>query len=65
MLVFRDLVGIQSGFAPKFVKRYASVGDDIRGAVTRYCKEVKERTFPGEEHCFKVPEEKFAALTRR
>ncbi len=64
VLVFHDLVGIQSGFAPKFVKRYARVGDEIRGAVTRYCQEVKERTFPGEEHCFRIPDEEFAALKR-
>src|SRR5512139_1071994 len=49
VLVFHDLVGIQSGFAPKFVKRYAKVGEEIRSAVTRYCQEVKERTFPADE----------------
>jgi 3-methyl-2-oxobutanoate hydroxymethyltransferase len=62
VLVFHDLVGIQSGFAPKFVKRYAKVGDEIRSAVTRYCQEVKERTFPADEHCFRIPDEEFDAL---
>ena len=64
VLVFHDLVGIQSGFAPKFVKRYAKVGDEIRSAVTRYCQEVKERTFPADEHCFRIPDEEFDALRR-
>lgn len=64
VLVFHDLVGIQSGFAPKFVKRYAKVGDEIRSAVTRYCQEVKERTFPADEHCFRIPDEEFDTLRR-
>jgi 3-methyl-2-oxobutanoate hydroxymethyltransferase len=64
VLVFHDLVGIQSGFAPKFVKRYAGVGDEIRSAVARYCQEVKERAFPAEEHCFRIPDEEFAALKK-
>jgi len=64
VLVFHDLVGIQSGFAPKFVKRYAKVGDEIRSAVTWYCQEVKERTFPADEHCFRIPDEEFDALRR-
>jgi len=64
VLVFHDLVGIQSGFAPKFVKRYAKVGDEIRSAVTRYCQEVKDRTFPADEHCFRIPDEEFDALRR-
>ena len=64
VLVFHDLVGIQSGFAPKFVKRYAKVGDEIRSAVSRYCSEVKDRTFPADEHCFRIPDEEFDALRR-
>jgi 3-methyl-2-oxobutanoate hydroxymethyltransferase len=46
------------------VKRYFSVGDEIRAAVGRYCREVKERTFPAEEHCFKIPDREFAALEK-
>jgi 3-methyl-2-oxobutanoate hydroxymethyltransferase len=64
VLVFHDLVGIQSGFAPKFVRRYAKLGDEIRSAVARYCQEVKERTFPADEHCFGIPDEEFDALRR-
>jgi ketopantoate hydroxymethyltransferase len=40
------------------------VGDEIRSAIIRYCQEVKERTFPADEHCFRIPDEEFDALRR-
>jgi 3-methyl-2-oxobutanoate hydroxymethyltransferase len=62
VLVYHDLVGIQSGFTPKFVKRYAQAGEIMQKAVESYCKEVRERSFPGEEHSFKISDEELAAL---
>jgi len=62
VLVFHDLVGIHTGFTPKFVKRFANVDQVLRTALETYCREVKERTFPAPEHSFKIPEEEFSAL---
>ena len=62
VLVFHDLIGIDAGFTPKFVKRYAAVGQVIREAVGQYCQEVRERAFPAPEHSFEIPDEEFAAL---
>ena len=53
-----DLVGLFSDFTPKFVKRYASTGDQIRKAVAAYAEDVRQRRFPGPEHCFGVKGEK-------
>jgi 3-methyl-2-oxobutanoate hydroxymethyltransferase len=64
VLIFHDLVGIQSGFARKFVKRYSSVGDEVRVAVGKYCREAKEHAFPADEHCFKISDEELAALEK-
>ena len=64
VLVYHDLVGIKAGFTPKFVKRYAQAGEIMQKAVESYCQEVRERTFPGEEHSFKISDEEFEALEK-
>lgn len=58
VLVTEDMVGLFNDFTPKFVKRYADLGPDIRSAVQAYAKDVKARTFPGPEHCFGVEKDK-------
>ncbi len=50
VLVLHDLLGITSGYMPKFVKAYADLKTEITGAVTRYRDEVRGGTFPDKEH---------------
>src|SRR6267378_2433063 len=50
VLVFHDMLGLTTGKAPKFVKRYANLADDITRAAGRYIDEVASGTFPGPEH---------------
>jgi len=57
VLVFHDMVGLYSGFAPKFAKRYADAGALIRDAIARYSAEVREGGFPDAAHSFDMPEE--------
>jgi 3-methyl-2-oxobutanoate hydroxymethyltransferase len=57
VLVFHDLVGLFSGFAPKFAKRYAEAGALIRDAIARYAGEVRDGTFPDATHSFDMPDE--------
>lgn len=57
VLVTHDLLGLYGGFAPKFVKRYAELHEAITQALAEYVKEVRERKFPGPEHCFTMPQE--------
>ncbi len=57
VLVFHDLVGLFSGFAPKFAKRYAEAGALIRDAIARYAAEVREGTFPDAAHSFDMRDE--------
>jgi 3-methyl-2-oxobutanoate hydroxymethyltransferase len=52
VLVCYDLLGLNDGFSPKFLKRYAELGEDARGATRRYVDEVKAGTFPADEHTF-------------
>jgi 3-methyl-2-oxobutanoate hydroxymethyltransferase len=53
VLVINDLLGLTSGYLPKFVKSYASVGQVIQDSVKRYIEEVKQHQYPGPEHSFK------------
>ncbi|VBB07016.1 ketopantoate hydroxymethyltransferase [Lucifera butyrica] len=52
VLVTHDLLGLSTGFTPKFVKKYADLQQNITAAVTAYKKEVTARTFPAPEHGF-------------
>lgn len=52
VLVIHDILGLCEKYSPKFVKRYAELKPVIAGAVTSYVREVKEGTFPDEEHSF-------------
>lgn len=52
VLVWHDLLGLFDGFRPKFVKRYAELGEQARQAVRGYCDDVRAGTFPGPEHQF-------------
>ena len=52
VLVLPDLLGLNDGFAPKFLKRYASLADTVRDAVRSYGDEVRSGRYPGPEHAF-------------
>jgi 3-methyl-2-oxobutanoate hydroxymethyltransferase len=54
VLVIHDLIGLYSGFTPKFVKKYADLHHEVRAAVQTYIKEVRERQFPSPEYSFKI-----------
>jgi len=53
VLVLHDLLGVFQRFTPKFVKRYAEIGEMARKAIEQYRDEVKEGLFPAEEHSYK------------
>lgn len=53
VLVWQDLLGMNPGFKPKFVKTYFNVFDSIFGALNAYDKEVKEGIFPEMQHSYK------------
>ncbi|MEG2018554.1 MAG: 3-methyl-2-oxobutanoate hydroxymethyltransferase [Clostridium sp.] len=62
ILVYQDMLGIFSDFTPKFVKKFANVGDAMTEAFKEYINEVQAETFPGPEHGFKISEEVITKL---
>jgi 3-methyl-2-oxobutanoate hydroxymethyltransferase len=52
VLVCYDALGMFDDFKPRFVKRFANLGNEIRRAVATYCSEVRDGTFPDAEHSY-------------
>lgn len=52
VLVLPDLLGLNDAFTPKFLKRYASLAETVRGAVKQYGDDVRAGVYPDAEHSF-------------
>jgi 3-methyl-2-oxobutanoate hydroxymethyltransferase len=52
VMVWTDMVGLNTGPAPRFVKRYADLRSVITEAASTYAREVADGTYPGPEHSF-------------
>ncbi len=57
VLVINDMLGMFSGFVPKFVKKYVDLQPLIMEALKAYKKEVEEGSFPGPEHGFTISDD--------
>ena len=49
VLVMHDMLGINKGFSPRFLRRYADLATIINDAVAHYIDDVKTRDFPNEK----------------
>jgi 3-methyl-2-oxobutanoate hydroxymethyltransferase len=68
ILLCHDLLGVFTDFKPKFTKRFAKLTEVAVTGIKQYIKEVKEGSFPDDDHSYTVKEEeyeKFAALVRK
>jgi 3-methyl-2-oxobutanoate hydroxymethyltransferase len=52
VLVLYDLLGLDDGFAPTFLKKYDRLSVRVRDALSAYSREVREGTFPDDAHSF-------------
>ena len=52
VLVTNDMVGLYDRFTPKFVKKYAELGKEMKKAFGSYIRDVKKGNFPEDEHSF-------------
>lgn len=68
ILLGYDLLGVFTDFKPKFTKRYAKLTEVAVGGIKQYVKEVKEGSFPDDDHTYGVDDavyDEFAALVER
>lgn len=52
VLVLHDLLGMDSTFSPKYLKKYANLEKIVGDAMKHYVSDVKEGVFPSIDHCF-------------
>ena len=52
ILVSDDMLGLFNDFIPRFVRRYADLGDAVGKAASAYATDVRARAFPGPDNCF-------------
>jgi 3-methyl-2-oxobutanoate hydroxymethyltransferase len=52
VLVFQDLLGLNTEFKPKFVKSYINGAELFTTAINSYIHEVQQGAFPKDEHCY-------------
>jgi len=57
VLVWHDMLGYYEGRAPRFVKRYADLGETITDALAQFADDVRTGAFPEEQHTYAMPEE--------
>jgi 3-methyl-2-oxobutanoate hydroxymethyltransferase len=62
VLVAHDMLGLQERIIGRFAKVYANVGDDVRRAFTSFAEEVREGSFPDEEHSYGMAADVIAEL---
>ena len=59
ILLCYDLLGVFTDFKPKFTKRFASLTEVAVNGISQYVRDVKEGTFPDEDHTYDVNEEEY------
>jgi 3-methyl-2-oxobutanoate hydroxymethyltransferase len=63
-LIVHDMLGMFEAFTPKFVKKYADIGEQITNAVKAFMQDVEEGAFPAPENCYKMPAEEAEKLAK-
>lgn len=62
VLVFHDLLGINTGHVARFVKRYGAVHRSMVEGVARYAADVRGRSYPSEDHTYSIDPEELSGL---
>jgi 3-methyl-2-oxobutanoate hydroxymethyltransferase len=52
VLVYQDMIGMNPGFKPKFLRTYANTFDIIQGALNAYDQDVKSGDFPKDSESY-------------
>jgi 3-methyl-2-oxobutanoate hydroxymethyltransferase len=46
------MLGITKDFSPRFLRRYADLGETIDGAVKQYIEDVRSEEFPNDDEAY-------------
>src|SRR5262249_15979093 len=61
-LGFHDLLGIREGIGARFVKRYATLLEEMSAGVGAFAADVRSRAFPEPHHGYSIPDDELEAL---
>src|SRR4029450_2237742 len=64
ILLCHDLLGVFTDFKPKFTKRFAKLTGVAVTGIKQYIEEVKEGSFPDDDHSYTVKEEEYEKFAR-
>lgn len=56
VLVYQDMLGMYSDFTPKFVKKYANLGEIMKSAFKNYIEDLDNGNFPQQENAYDIDE---------
>jgi len=59
ILLCYDLLGVFTDFKPKFTKRFSNVTEVAVKGIKDYVKEVRDKTFPDDDHTYGVDEKEY------
>ncbi|GAI48145.1 unnamed protein product, partial [marine sediment metagenome] len=68
ILIVSDMLGMFEAFTPRFVKKYAALGEIIEKVFGDYIEEIRTGKFPQEKHCYRMLEgesEKLKTLLKK
>jgi 3-methyl-2-oxobutanoate hydroxymethyltransferase len=60
VLVWHDVLGLSDRPPARFVRRYAELRAEIRGALERFAADVRSGAYPGDEHTYAMPDDELA-----
>jgi len=60
--VWHDLLGVNEGAAPRFVKRYADLAGETRRGLVAFAADVRSGAYPAEEHEYKIAADELHAF---
>jgi 3-methyl-2-oxobutanoate hydroxymethyltransferase len=52
VLVLQDMLGMDESFRPKFVRRFAMLGEQITAGISSYVSAVKDKSFPSQDESY-------------
>lgn len=52
VLVLHDMLGLNTGFKPKFLRHFAALGEEVQGAVQAYISAVRDQSFPSDSESY-------------
>ena len=52
VLVIHDMLGLNPGFQPRFLRHFGEIGTEVEKALGSYVQAVRGGEYPGPEHTF-------------